>query len=112
MRQTIASLAKDDYTAYIQLKMKSSGKRGVGGKVKGEQGEQDEGLGLMTLSDEELKTLQVGLGSSHTYQRVIAMTKALYSAENDKGSLLCRTHPLRRECHLFTHRFRIPDQTV
>ena len=88
MRQTIASLAKDDHTAYIQLKRKSSGKRGAGGKVKGEQGEQDEGLGLMTLSDEELKKLQVGLGLSHTYQRVIATTKALYSAENDKGSLL------------------------
>eukprot|EP00438_Fugacium_kawagutii_P002206 Skav236700 [mRNA] locus=scaffold4101:110781:112451:+ [translate_table: standard] len=38
--------------------------------------------GLSTLNVEEVKKLQSGLGSSHTYQRVIAVTKALYPNEH------------------------------
>lgn len=125
MRRTIASLSQDDYTAYIQLKMKGGGKRSAGGKAKADKESKMKDLtekvgmallrigagtppdyiqrivqnimtlknrlatkpdlvmdGLITLSDEELKKLQVGLGSTHTYLKVIAMTKALYPAEH------------------------------
>eukprot|EP00438_Fugacium_kawagutii_P022991 Skav236580 [mRNA] locus=scaffold2180:325059:326042:+ [translate_table: standard] len=37
LEQTIASLCVDDFTAYIQLKLKGGGKRAVGGKAKVEK---------------------------------------------------------------------------
>ena len=125
LEQTIASLCADDFTAYIQLKLKGGGKRGVGGKSKVNKESKVKELtekvgitllrigagnppdfiqrivnnivalkaqlvrepdlimqGLRTLTPEQTKMLQVGLGASHSYMRVSAVVKALYPTEH------------------------------
>ena len=135
LEQTIASLSVDDFTAYIQLKLKGGGKRGIGGKSKADKESKVKELtekigvallrieagkppnfiqdivnnivmlkerlgrepdlilqGLHTLTPEQIKVLQIGLGASHSYVRVSAVTKALYPAQQlqlDEVGKLC-----------------------